>query len=202
MDLQAEKLSSKECINNSEVLEAFKESQNRVASIALIHEELHEGGEIDKLKFSAYLEKLVENLLRTYTVGDTEINLNMELVKNVFFEMDIAVPLGMIVNELVSNSLKYAFPERASGELQIKLLSEELARSEPDNSGKPAGNHTEYTLIVSDNGVGIPEEIDFENSDTLGLQLVNILVDQLDGTLELKNRNGTAFIIKFATQCN
>ena len=151
MDLEAEKFSNKECIKNSEVLEAFREGQNRIASIALIHEELHEGEGEETLNFSLYLERLVENLLRTYSLGNTDISLNRIWRENIFFDMDIAVPLGIIVNELVSNSLKYAFTGKNKGEIQIKLFSEELA-----------GKGTRYNLIVSDNGIGIPEKIDFE----------------------------------------
>lgn len=91
-------------------------------SIALIHEELHEGGGENKLYFSPYLEKPVENLFRTYSLGNVNISLNMDLEEDVFFDMDIAVPLGIIVNELVFNSLKHAFPGRDKGEIQIKLL--------------------------------------------------------------------------------
>ncbi|MFZ2497476.1 MAG: PAS domain S-box protein [Methanosarcina sp.] len=198
MDLQAEKFSNKECINNSEVLEAFRESQDRIASIALIHEELHGGEGEEALNFSLYIEKLVENLLRTYSLGNTDVSLNIDLEESVFFDMDVAVPLGMIVNEIVSNSLKYAFPNRENGEVQIKLFSEK-SEYKHDNEGKFSGESTEYTLIVSDNGVGIPEKIDFKNSDTLGLQLVNLLVDQLNGMIELNREKGTEFIVKFST---
>jgi PAS domain S-box-containing protein len=198
LDLQSEKLTSnKEYIKNSEVLEAFRESQNRVASIALIHEELHEGVEVDKLNFSLYLEKLVESLLQTYSLGKAEISLKMDLEENTLFDMDTAVPLGIIVNELVSNSFKYAFQGRKTGEIQIKLFSGK-AENELNNKEKPIGKNTVYTLIVSDNGIGISKEIDLENSDTLGLQLVNILVDQLDGKIELKRDYGTEFNIKIS----
>jgi PAS domain S-box-containing protein len=199
LDLQAEKFKGRKDINDSEVLEAFRESQERVTSVALIHEELHEGEGTDTLNFSLYLEKLVENFLQTYSLGNTDVSLNMELKENVFFDMDIAVPLGMIINELVSNSLKYAFPDRKTGEVQIKLFSEKAEDKLSDNEDKFSGKSTQYTLIVSDNGIGIPEKTDFKNSDTLGLQLVNILVDQLNGTIELKIGKGTEFIIKFST---
>ncbi len=200
LDLQAGKFKDRGCINDLEVLEAFRESHDRVLSIALIHEELHEGEGGEALNFSLYLEKLVENLLHTYSLGNTAVSLNIDLEENVFFDIDIAVPLGMIVNELVSNSLKYAFSGREMGEVQIKLSSEKTEDKLNDNEGKLSGKSTEYTLIVSDDGVGIPEKIDFRSSDTLGLQLVNILVDQLDGEIELKRNKGTKFIIKFSTE--
>jgi PAS domain S-box len=196
LDLEAEKLSSKECIEDSEVLKAFKESQDRVMSIALIHEELHEGGEVDKLKFSTYLEKLVENLFQTYNLGNNDVSLVMDMKENIYLNMDTAVPLGIIVNELVSNSLKHAFSGRKEGKIEIKLLGEEVG-NELNNKEKLTEKGTVYTLIVLDDGVGIPEKIDFESSDTLGLQLVDILADQLDGTIELKRDKGTEFIIRF-----
>lgn len=198
LDLQAENFSNKKCIEDSDVLSAFRESQDRIMSIALIHEELHEGGGRDNtLDFSSYLEKLVENLFQTYRLGNTDINLNMNLEEDLFFDMDIAVPLGIIVNELVSNSLKHAFPDRKKGEIWIKLFKEKEAESSSGNDKKePVGKGTGYTLIISDNGIGIPYNTDIESSDTLGLQLVNILVDQLDGEIELKRDKGTEFDIR------
>jgi PAS domain S-box-containing protein len=196
LDLQAEKFSNRECIKDSEILEAFRESQDRVMSIALIHEELHEGGGTDTLDFSPYLEKLVENLFQAYNLGDKNISLNLDLEENVFFDMETAVPLGMIVNELVSNSLKYAFSEGKAGEIQIKLFSKEAGK-EMSEEKEELARSTGYTLIVSDNGTGIPENINFENLNTLGLQLVDILVNQLEGEIELKRDNGTRFIIRF-----
>lgn len=194
--LEAEKFSNKENIQDSEVLEAFKESRDRVISIALIHEELHEGGEYESLNFSLYLEKLAENLLNTYRVGHSHISLDLDLEDNVFFDMDIAVPLGMIINELVSNSLKYAFPGRDEGKIQIKLLSEWVT-NEPNNKEELKRKDTKYTLIVTDNGIGIPDNINLENSDTLGLQLVSILVDQLDAKIKVRRDQGTEFTIWF-----
>jgi two-component sensor histidine kinase len=196
LDLEAEKFNNKECINNLEVLEAFRESQDRVISIALIHEELHEGEGADTLNFSLYLQRLIKNLFQIYRLGNSNINLNMDLGENIFFDMDTAVPLGIVVNELVSNSLKYAFPDRENGEIQIKLFSQETG-NESNNKEYLTRKVTRYTLVVSDNGAGIPEEIDFENPDTLGLQLVNILIDQLDGEIELKRDEGTGIKIRF-----
>ncbi|HIH93485.1 TPA: PAS domain S-box protein, partial [Methanosarcina acetivorans] len=231
LDLQAGKFNNKEHIRDSEVLEAFKESQDRVTSIALIHEELHEeeGKTTDTLNFPIYLQRLVKNLFRTYTLGNIDISLNLDLKENIFFDMDTAVPLGIIVNELVSNSLKHAFSGRNKGIIQIKLFSEE-AGNEPNSKRKLSmeklikeklaeeelaeeelakeelakeripGKSTGYTLIVSDDGIGIPEEIDIKNPETLGLQLVNILVDQLDGKIKLEREHGTEFIINFSVE--
>ena len=127
LDLQAEKFRDIGSVENSEVLSAFGESQDRVMSIALIHEELHEGRGTDALNFSPYLERLVQNLFQTYRLGNASTSLNIELEENIFLDMDIAVPLGIIINELVSNSLKYAFPGKNKGIIQIKLYREESA---------------------------------------------------------------------------
>jgi PAS domain S-box-containing protein len=201
LDLQAEKFRAREHVKDSEVLNAFGESQDRVISIALIHEELHEGRGKDTLNFSPYLHRLVENLFKTYNLGNVDVGLNMDLEENVFFDMDTAVPLGLIVNELVSNSLKYAFRGRDKGILQIRLAREE--NKEPVNSrheGRGEENkNTNFILMVSDNGIGMPEGFSMEESDTLGIQLVTTLVDQLDGKFELKKDAGTEFIIKFTT---
>ena len=126
LDLQADQFSNRECIQDSEVLEAFRESQNRVISMALIHEELYKGGELDTLDLSSYIKELAENLLLTYRLGNTDVSLKMEFEKNLFFDMDNAVPLGIIVNELVSNSLKHAFTDRDKGEISIKLCRENI----------------------------------------------------------------------------
>ena len=121
LDLQAEQFRDRENIKDSEVLKAFRESQDRVISMALIHEELYKGGGFETLNFSPYIEELTENLFLTYRLGNADISLKTDLAEHVFFDMDTAVPLGMIVNELVSNSLKHAFIGRDKGEILIKL---------------------------------------------------------------------------------
>ncbi|MFY1110204.1 MAG: PAS domain S-box protein [Methanosarcinaceae archaeon] len=199
LDLQAEKFNNRECIKDSEVREAFRESQERVISMALIHEELYKGGELDTLNFSSYVEELTKNLFQTYRLGNASASLNLNLEENIFLDMDTAVPLGIIINELVSNSLKHAFANRDNGKIQIKLCREES----PESKDNRAGNNNEdlkgssYILTVSDNGVGVPESFDLENPDGLGIQLVTILVDQLDGELGLKRDDETEFTIRF-----
>jgi len=197
LDLQAEKFRDRGCVEDSEVLSAFRESQERVMSIALIHEELHEGRGTNTLNFSLYLKRLVENLFQTYRLGNVNTSLNIDLEENIFFDMDIAVPLGIIINELVSNSLKYAFPDKDKGLIQIKLCREEYANNE-QGSKQEGCNGTNFTLAVLDNGIGIPEDFITEDSDSLGLQLVAILVDQFGGELELNRNNGTEFTIRFS----
>ena len=192
LDLQAKKFNNREDIEDSEVMEAFRESQDRVISIALIHEELHKSEGLNTLNFSQYIEELAKNLFLTYRLGNADISLNTDLEENIFFDMDTAVPLGMIVNEIISNSLKYAFLGRNKGKIQIKLHRKENAKD----------GTTGYVLNILDNGIGIPENIDFEDPHTLGLQLINILVDQIDGCIELKRDPGTEFTISFSVKEN
>jgi PAS domain S-box-containing protein len=202
LDLQAEKFRDVKRVGDSEVLKAFRESQDRVISIALIHEELHEGKGNDRLNFSPYLHRLVENLFQTYTLGNMDISLNMDLEENVFFDMDTAVPLGLIVNELVSNSLKYAFRGRDKGLIRVRMSREENRRSLNSRYGsrKEEYENVNFILTVSDNGIGLPEGFSVENSDTLGIQLVTTLVDQLDGEIELNEGYGIEFIIRFSIE--
>jgi two-component sensor histidine kinase len=205
LDLQAEKFSCRAAVPTQEILEAFRESQNRVISMALIHEELYKADGTDTLDFSAYLKKLTENLFRTYSLSSKSICLYMDLEKNAFFNIDAAVPLGIIVNELVSNSLKHAFQGRDKGEIRIKLHREEKGESikkgefviSRGQSKSEAFKSTVFILTVSDDGIGIPESLDLESLDSLGFQLVTSLVDQLDGELELERKNGTEFTMRF-----
>jgi PAS domain S-box-containing protein len=192
LDLQADKFSDRKDIKNSEVIEAFRESQDRVISMALIHEELYKGSGFETLNFSQYIEELTENLFATYRIIGNQISLNMDVEEIILLDMDTAVPLGMIVNELVSNSLKHAFIGRNKGEIRIKLHRERNRECKIEDC-----KSTSFILTVSDNGVGIHEKLDIEDPDTLGLQLVTSLVDQLDGELEMKRDNGTEFTIRF-----
>ncbi|MDD4249282.1 MAG: histidine kinase dimerization/phosphoacceptor domain -containing protein, partial [Methanosarcina sp.] len=202
LDLQAEKFSNREYVKDSEIMEAFRESQNRILSMALIHEELHEGREIDKLKFSSYLEKLSENLFQTYRLGNANISLSMDLEENIFFDMDTAIPLGIIVNELISNSFKHAFVERERGEIRIKLYSDKTGECKENRTGRKKEDFktTSFVLAVSDDGVGVPESFDLENPVSLGIQLVITLVDQLEGELKLKRDSGTEFVVRFKAE--
>ncbi len=193
LDLQAEQFRKREYTRDSEVLEAFRESQDRVISMALIHEELYKGGGFETLNFSPYIEELADTLFHTYRLGNTDISLSMDLEENLSFNIDTAVPLGIIVNELVSNSLKHAFIGKDKGEIRIKFHREESTELESEDC-----KSTTFILSVADNGVGIPENLDIEDLDSLGMQLVTSLVDQLDGELELKRGNGTEFSIRFS----
>ena len=165
---QAEKFS------DAKILEAFRESQNRVASMALIHEELYKGEKIETLDFADYLRKLTAYLLNSYSLGPEKISLKLDL-EQVYLKMDTAIPLGIIVNELVSNALKHAFTEGMEGEIYINLCKTEASKAMYDISGLSSysmeKDGLQYMLTVADNGQGIPEEIDFENADSLDSSL-------------------------------
>jgi PAS domain S-box-containing protein len=189
LDLQAEKFRNRENIKDSEILEAFRENQDRIRSMTLIHEELYKDKDADNINFSLYIEELTDNLLHIYKRENTEVSFNIDIEESTSFEMDIAVPLGIIVNEIISNSFKHAFIGKDKGEIKIKLWREEK-------------DEFEYILAISDNGVGIPDDLDIKDLNSLGLQLVTTLVDQLDGELEIRRSNGTEFIIKFTVVQN
>ncbi len=201
LDLQADKFKNKTEVTSSEIIAALRESQNRVISMAFIHEELYKGGKIEDIDFSTYIKKLTQNLFQTYRLVNTIIRLNMDLEDNLFFDMDTAIPLGMIVNELISNSLKHAFPGRDKGEIQIKLCREKTGEYiHHREESKNKNCNTTFILIISDDGVGVPENLEIEDIESLGFQLVTSLMDQLDGELELKRSNGTEFTMKFTVK--
>jgi PAS domain S-box-containing protein len=158
----------------------LEESRNRVISMAMIHEMLYQSKDLSQINFSDYVRNLVSNLFHSYSVKNTiKPVFNVELIS---LNIETAVPCGLIISELVSNSLKYAYPGDSTGVLFISLESH-------DNG---------YKLVISDNGIGFPEKLDFKNVESsLGLQLVNSLVNQLDGSIELDRTHGTEFTIQF-----
>lgn len=160
----------------------FKESQGRVLAMSLIHERLYRSHDLAKTDFAQYIHDLANDLFRTYGVDPARVSLRIH-ISNVMLSIDTAIPCGLIVNELVSNALKYAFPDDRRGRINISLRR---------------GNQNNYVLRVSDDGVGIPPEIDFRDTQSLGLHLVCTLTRQLGGTIELDRLFGTEFRITFA----
>ncbi len=157
--------------------EMFKESRNRVKSMALIHEKLYQSKDLARIDFADYIRHLTAHLLRSYSVHSPTVNLKVNVDK-VLLDIDTALPCGLIINELVSNALKHAFPTGKAGEICVDLHK--------DQEGK-------LVLVVGDNGTGLPPEFDFRHTESLGLQLVSTLTDQLEGTLELDQSQGTTF---------
>ncbi|MGE5846540.1 MAG: sensor histidine kinase [Ignavibacteria bacterium] len=165
-------------IEDKEALEVFKESQNRIKSMALIHEKLYQSGTLSQINIRDYIRDLSAKLFSSYRHDSKNIKLNLN-VEEILLEVDKCIAVGLILNELISNSLKHAFANRAGGELNIDLFR--------------TGN--ELIIITTDNGIGFPEDFDFQNTETLGLQLVFSLIDQHNGTIEYDNKNGTKFKI-------
>ncbi len=170
-----------ENIEDAPALEMFQESRNRVRSMALVHKKLYRSGDLARVDFAEYIRDLAMHLFRSYGVSSNVIKLKIN-VYDVSVGIDTAVPCGLILNELISNSLKHAFPNSREGEIHIEL------RSDSDD---------EVTLIVGDNGIGFPKDLDFRNTTSLGLQLVNTLTNQIEGTVELDRSGGTEVIIRF-----
>jgi len=162
-----------------EVKMLVEEYQNRIQSMALIHDQLHRSNDLAHIDFHSYTINLTNNLFQCYSANTDLVELNLD-VKNIFLPLDQSIPLGLIINELVSNTLKYAFPD-GYGKINIELI-------QSDHS---------LQLKVADNGVGIPEDFDLENTDSLGMQLVYSLTDQLEGEVRCDRTQGTAFHITF-----
>ncbi len=169
-------------IKNESVQKLFQNSQNRVRTMALIHEKLYASSDFTKIDFKAYVNTLINYLSRDYHVNTLEICFDID-IDQLYLNINSAIPLGLIVNELVTNSMKYAFPDRDKGEIRI------IMKHRDDR----------IQLTISDNGVGLPESFKISESNTLGLELVKALIDQLHGNLEISRKGGgTTFLIDFS----
>ena len=172
-------------VTDKEALDLFTDSQNRVKAIALVHERLYRSKDLGKIDFNEYVSHLTNDLFRSYAVNQSVIELDIN-INDIFINIDFAVPCGLIINELISNSLKYAFPD----------LSENNHKGIIKIEFNKNGND-ELKLIVSDNGIGMTKEFIERKKLSLGLQLVDTLVTQLDGNLEIASGPGTKFKIGF-----
>jgi PAS domain S-box-containing protein len=171
-----------EYLKDEAMIKVFKESQNRVKSMALIHEKLYQSANLAEIEFSDYLRELTTQLFRSYGIGAHGVSLNVH-ASEVLLAVDRAIPCGIIVNELVTNALKYAFPDGRGGRIDIDL--------------HPVSDD-QIWLAVRDNGVGFPADVDFETSDSLGLTLVRMLADQVQGEVILQTaERGAEFIMTF-----
>ena len=167
-------------IKDEESKEIFRESQNRAQSMALIHERLYRSTDMKSIDFADYIRSLTRDLFNTYSTQLGRVDLKMD-VEDVEVDINNAVPLGLIINEMVTNSLKYAFPDDREGTISISFYKEK----------------DEYLLEVRDDGIGIPEEFEVEKNDSLGMMLINSLTSQISGQLEMERSPGTTFRIKF-----
>ncbi len=172
LNLQAGYLKDEEAVN------ALKESQARIVSMAMLHENLYRSDNLTGINFENYIKHLIRNLFHTYNVNMEKIKFNI-MAQGVFLNIDTAIPCGLIINELVTNSIKHAFPEGTSGDIKVIMDQDD----------------DKYHLEISDNGIGLPPEFDIKKSSTLGILLVNSLVGQLDGSIEVIRNQGTTYQI-------
>jgi|GEM_PF-467880 len=165
-------------IEDETVRTLFQESQNRIRSMAMVHEKLYKSNNVSKIDFKQYMSDLVDSLSYNHRINPDNVKKKMEPV---LFDVETAIPCGLIVNELVTNTFKHAFPDGNVGEITVELFKE---------------GDTVF-IKVSDSGIGFPDDIDFKNTKSLGLKLVNSLVMQLDGEIQLDTTNGTTFTVSF-----
>jgi len=168
-------------IKDKKIREILRASHSRIRSMALIHESLYRSEDYARIDFSAYIKKLTTHLLSAYAVEANGIHLEVK-IEDVYLDINKAIPCGLLVNELVSNSLKHGFQGIKKGNIQVKMRI--------DKAG-------EYTLVVRDTGIGLPKNMDIHKTETLGMQLITDLVRQLEGSIKLRREKGTEFRIKF-----
>ncbi|MEX0268191.1 PAS domain S-box protein [Leptolyngbyaceae cyanobacterium UHCC 1019] len=174
-------------VDNLQASTVLQEAQNRVQSMALIHEQLYQSSDLTQIDLNEYLHTLINNLFRSYGISYQQVALSIA-TNDTSLNLNTAISCGLIINELVSNSLKYAFPNERFGEIKIRLTS---VLEQPSN-------RCQVTLFVMDNGVGIPITVDWQNSPSLGMRIVRNLVHQIKGEIMLLSQTGTAFQITFA----
>ena len=167
-------------IHDEQTLRSFRVSQDRIKAMALIHEKLYQSDDLARIDIGEYINSLADDLRSSYGLGSQDVNLTID-VDNILLGVDTAIPCGVIVNELVSNSLKHAFPEDRAGEIEISFR-------EADD---------QYTMIFRDDGVGLPGHLDVRRPSSLGLTIVNALVGQLSGAIDLGRNIGTEISITF-----
>ncbi|MDA3861265.1 MAG: HAMP domain-containing protein [Melioribacteraceae bacterium] len=168
--------------NNEDIIQVLRDSQNRVKTMGLVHEKLYKSENLAEIEFDEYIRDLSNYVSNSY--DKKEIKIIYDLEKR-YLSISSSVPCGLIINELISNVMKYAFPD-------------EVVHSNPQlNISLKFSDNNTYTLAIRDNGIGLPSELEIENIDSLGLKLVQNLVNQLDGNLEIINTNGTEFVITF-----
>lgn len=159
----------------------FRYSQYRINSMAMVHEMLYHSEDLGKIDYGKYLKQLAENLIRTMKGSEGKVDLEIEVPK-IKLNIDTAIPLGLIVNEIITNALKYGFKNREQGRIFIRIVQ----------NGPQL-----YTLFIGDDGVGFREDVNFRAAKTLGLQLIHKLTLQLKGSIEKVEGEGTNYVISF-----
>jgi len=176
-------------IDDAETQSIFKDSQNRVKSLALVHEKLYQSKDLARIDFSDYLKNLTNFIFTTYKTNIANLTIDYDL-DEVYLSVEISVPLGLIINELLSNALKYAFTGVEADEFKQHRIV--LSLKNPESN--------KYILSISDNGKGLPDNFNIEDAESLGLKLVTSLVQQIDGTLIVHPKDLTEFKVTFTTE--
>jgi len=168
-------------VKNKQFRAVLNDSMSRIKSMALIHEKLYRSDDLARIDFCEYIKDMVDSMYVSYGLSSNRIKLKKD-VERINIGIDAAIPCGLIVNELLSNAMKHAFPDDSAGEITLSMHTI---------------NEDEVALKIMDNGIGIPEDVDFRNTGTLGMSLINTLVRQLKGTIELNRGMGSAFTVTF-----
>lgn len=174
-------------VKDKDTLGYFIGLKNRVRAMGLIHEKLFKSEDLTQINIKDYLESIVNHLTYSYDVNIHRVKIHTKM-ENIYFNIETALPCGLLVNEIVSNSIKHAFPGQRHGEILLELKElKELKEENNDN----------YMLVISDNGIGIAPEYDCEEKQGLGFKLIDALVLQLEGKIELDRSKGTKYTVYF-----
>jgi len=165
---------------DKKLIELLRESRNRINSMALVHEMLYKSSNLSKIDTKEYIDALGNSIQQSYILPDYEIKFNYEIDKGIYLDIDKMIPLGLILNEAISNSLKHAFPTKA-GEITLSLKEVK----------------SKIQLSIADNGVGLRKDFNLETDSHLGIQLINILTEQLCGKIKVDNTKGLKYEIEF-----
>ena len=168
------------------IIAIARELQNRIQSMALVHEMLYKSKSLSKIDFNEYIHNLIESLFIVYNIKSEQVATTIE-VTDTPVSITTAIPLGLIVSELLTNALKYAFPSGRNGEIRITMTIDDASM---------------YNLTVRDNGIGLPDNFDIETVDSFGMRLTSILIKQLDGSMNIHNNNGAIFTFRFRESGN
>lgn len=186
LDLQAES------VKDIYAIEKFKNSQNRVQSMALIHQQLYQSKNLTTIEMDDYIHSMISYLRDSYGILSERIDFRLE-IESIPIYIDSAIPLGLIINELITNTIKHAFPDIKTPKKRMQTAQNEILIQLKKENGQ-------CILTVSDNGIGLPKNYSTKNIPSLGLELVFLLAEQINGKIKINKSTGTSFIIKFPCQ--
>lgn len=163
-------------VQDKQLLNLIRESKNRINSMSLIHEMLYSSEKLSEINFKEYLRILFDSILNTFQTEEYKIEFELDVAPEIQFNIDMMIPLGLILNEIFTNSFKYAFPNH-KGKISVQVKK----------------TKKQYVFKIADNGVGIPEDFDVENAKSLGIQLIYMLSDQIDANITIDRKKGTVY---------